>query len=324
VNLELSDTPSATPSAALNADDSNVIDAFCDAMWLMHGLAKASLEAYRSDLQLLSRFLSTAGVLLHAASEADLARYYAKAYIEKTTVATAQRRFSSHKRFYKWLVKTGQRTDQPQAKLSRPKNYRTDPQTLTEAQVEALLAAPSLDTALGTRDQAMLELMYASGLRVSELVSLKVFELSMTDNALRVRGKGDKERIVPFGVPAHDAVQRYVDTARPALLAGRVSDALFVTQSAGQAMTRQMFWKIIKAYALRVGIASELISPHTLRHAFATHLLNHGADLRVVQLLLGHADIGTTQIYTHIANQRLQDLVFDNHIRHSKTTSQPK
>jgi integrase/recombinase XerD len=215
------------------------------------------------------------------------------------------------------LVRTNQRTDNPQATLSTVKNYRTDPQTLTEKQVEALLTAPDISTPIGLRDQAMLELMYASGLRVSELVSLRMFEVSLPDNALRVTGKGNKERIVPFGTPAHDVVKSYVDTARLELLKGRVSDALFITRREGEAMSRQMFWKIIKAYALQVGIASELISPHTLRHAFATHLLNHGADLRVVQLLLGHADIGTTQIYTHIATQRLQDLVFNNHIRHA-------
>jgi integrase/recombinase XerD len=182
-----------------------------------------------------------------------------------------------------------------------------------------LLAAPDTNTAIGLRDQAMLELMYASGLRVSELVGLRMFEVSLPDNALRVTGKGNKERIVPFGTPAHDVIKRYIETARLELLKGRVSDALFITRREGEAMSRQMFWKIIKAYALQVGIASTLISPHTLRHAFATHLLNHGADLRVVQLLLGHADIGTTQIYTHIATQRLQDLVFKNHIRHNNT-----
>ncbi len=310
----------AETSTQPNPHDSEVIDAFCDAMWLLHGLAKASLSAYRSDLLLLSKYmaLNHTGVALQDISQAQLTDYYAKAYAEHATVATARRRFSSHKRFFKWLMRTGQRQDNPQATLSTVKNYRTDPQTLTEKQVEALLAAPDTATAIGLRDQAMLELMYASGLRVSELVNLKVFEVSLPDNALRAMGKGNKERIVPFGIPAHDVIKNYIDTARLTLLKGRVSDALFVTRREGEAMTRQMFWKIIKAYALQVGIASTLISPHTLRHAFATHLLNHGADLRVVQLLLGHADIGTTQIYTHIANQRLQDLVFNNHLRHEQ------
>jgi integrase/recombinase XerD len=311
-------------STALNPHDSNAadnetIDAFCDAMWLLHGLAKASLSAYRSDLLLLSRYLTHKHLdtALKDINQAQLTAYYAASYAQQASIATARRRFSCHKRFFKWLVRTNQRTDNPQATLSTVKNYRTDPQTLTEKQVEALLTAPDISTPIGLRDQAMLELMYASGLRVSELVSLRMFEVSLPDNALRVTGKGNKERIVPFGTPAHDVVKSYVDTARLELLKGRVSDALFITRREGEAMSRQMFWKIIKAYALQVGIASELISPHTLRHAFATHLLNHGADLRVVQLLLGHADIGTTQIYTHIATQRLQDLVFNNHIRHA-------
>jgi integrase/recombinase XerD len=306
-------------SIALNSHDSDIIDQFCDAMWLLHGLAKASLEAYRSDLQLLARYLSSSGTAVKDISQAQLAAYYAASYAQKTATATARRRFSCHKRFFKWLIRNQHRSDNPQATLSTVKNYRTDPQTLTEAQVESLLGIPDTDTDIGLRDKAMLELMYASGLRVSELVGLRVFEVSLPDNALRVTGKGNKERIVPFGEPAYEAIKSYVEQARPALLKQRVSDDLFVTQRGGEAMTRQMFWKIIKAYALQVGIASELISPHTLRHAFATHLLNHGADLRVVQLLLGHADIGTTQIYTHIANQRLQDMVFDNHMRHEKS-----
>jgi integrase/recombinase XerD len=286
-------------------------------MWLLHGLAKASLEAYRSDLQLLSRYLAPSGTALKDISQAQLAAYYAASYAQKTASATARRRFSCHNRFFKWLIRINYRSDNPQATLSTVKNYRSDPQTLTEAQVESLLNSPDLSKDTGIRDKAMLELMYASGLRVSELVSVRVFEVSLPDNALRVTGKGNKERIVPFGEPAFEAMKLYLDTARGALLKQRVSDDLFVTQRGGQAMTRQMFWKLIKAYAQQAGIASELISPHTLRHAFATHLLNHGADLRVVQLLLGHADISTTQIYTHIANQRLQDLVFKNHLRHN-------
>ncbi len=309
----------ATP---INPHDSDIIDAFCDSMWLLHGLAKASLEAYRSDLQLLSRYLAPSGSSLKSVSQAQLAAYYANNYAQKTTVATARRHFSSHKRFFKWLIRNQYRADNPQATLATVKSYRTDPQTLTQTQVEALLNSPDLSKDTGRRDKAMLELMYASGLRVSELVGLRVFEISLPDNALRVTGKGSKERIVPFGQPAAHALQTYIDTARGALLKQRVSDDLFVTQRGGQAMTRQMFWKLIKTYALQVGIASELISPHTLRHAFATHLLNHGADLRVVQLLLGHADIGTTQIYTHIANQRLQDLVFNHHPRH-ETAAKP-
>jgi integrase/recombinase XerD len=315
-------TVHSASAVTLNPHDSDIIDQFCDGVWLLHGLAKASLEAYRSDLQLLARYLAPSGTAIKDISPVQLSRYYADSYQQHVSIATARRRFSCHKRFFKWLIRTNHRTDNPQAALSTVKYYRTDPQTLTEAQVQALLDSPNTDTAIGLRDKAMLELMYASGLRVSELVNVRVFEISLPDNALRVTGKGSKERIVPFGMLAFDALNAYLNTARPVLLDGRFSDDLFVTQRGGHAMTRQMFWKIIKAYALQVGIAGELISPHTLRHAFATHLLNHGADLRVVQLLLGHADIGTTQIYTHVANQRLQDLVFNNHIRHDNQYAQ--
>jgi integrase/recombinase XerD len=311
---------SVSVSVPLTQDDSQLLEAFCDSLWLMNGLSKATLSAYRSDLELLARYLYSdgSGTALLAISQAQLLDYYAKNYHAGVKSATARRHFSSHKRFFKWLCATQQRDDNPQASLSAVKNYRTTPNTLTEAQVEALLNAPDLTDSIGQRDKAMLELMYASGLRVSELVGLRVFEISLPDNALRVIGKGDKERLVPFGMPASDALSLYLSEARPLLLSGHVSDDLFVTQRHGCAMTRQMFWKLLKAYALQVGIASPLISPHTVRHAFATHLLNHGADLRTVQLLLGHADISTTQIYTHIANQRLQNLVFDNHIRHHK------
>jgi integrase/recombinase XerD len=323
MNLSLSISPPALPPVVLplKSEDITILDGFCDSLWLLHGLSKATLSAYRGDLELLSRYLDAygAGTLLLETTQAHLADYYAKNYQTGIKNATARRHFSSHKRFFKWLVSTGQRTDNPQTNLSSVKYYRTSPNTLTEQQVEDLLEIPDLTLALGQRDKAMLELMYASGLRVSELVGLRVFEISLPDNALRVTGKGNKERLVPFGIPASDALSIYLSQGRLELLAGRVSDDLFVTQRGGEAMTRQMFWKMIKFYALRVGIPSPLISPHTIRHAFATHLLNHGADLRTVQLLLGHADISTTQIYTHIANQRLQTLVFDNHIRHDKS-----
>jgi integrase/recombinase XerD len=312
-------TPDALPT--LNPHDSECIDAFCDQLWLLHGLAKASLSAYRSDLVLLARFVGAQDTALKDTTQTQLSAYYAASYGENglgAATATARRRFSAHKRFFKWLVKTNQRADNPQAVLSTVKNYRTDPQTLTQAQVEALLRAPDPSKDLGQRDLAMLELMYASGLRVSELVGLRVFELSLIDCALRITGKGNKQRIVPFGTPAQKVLEHYIDHTRPALLKERVSDAVFVTQRGGEAMSREMFWKIIKRYALKAGIPNALISPHTLRHAFATHLLNHGADLRVVQLLLGHADISTTQIYTHIANQRLQELVFTYHSRHNR------
>lgn len=305
----------------LNPEDIEILDHFCDALWLLHGLSKATLDAYRSDLELLSRYVyayNGKGIGLLETKTVHLADYYAKNYQAGIKNATARRHFTSHKRFFNWLVQSGQIAENPQANLSSVKYYPTNPQSLSEQQVDDLLNSPDTTTALGQRDKAMLELMYASGLRVSELIGLKVFEISLPDNALRVMGKGNKERLVPFGMPAYEALDMYLNQGRMELLAGRVSEDLFITQRSGAAMTRQMFWKMIKFYALNVGISTALISPHTIRHAFATHLINHGADLRTVQLLLGHADISTTQIYTHIANQHLHNLVFDNHIRHDK------
>ena len=292
-----------------------LIDEFCDSLWLEDGLSKNSLDAYRRDLSAFARWLETArpavGSLL-AASTADLQAYFAARH-EDTKASSANRRLSALKRFYQLALRQRQISEDPCLRMSSAKQPLRFVNTLSEGQVEALLAAPDLGTPLGLRDRTMLELMYASGLRVSELVALKTLEVSMNDGVLRVTGKGSKTRLVPFGEQARHWIERYLREARGAILDGQQDDALFVTGRGGP-MTRQMFWVVVKKHAARAGITAPL-SPHTLRHAFATHLLNHGADLRVVQLLLGHADISTTQIYTHVARERLKQLHVQHHPR---------
>ena len=295
------------------------IDAFCDALWLEQGLAANTLAAYRGDLSLFARWLASVGRAgLERAGEADVMAYLAARFAGSKATAS-NRLLVSLRRFFAWLVREGRRADDPTLKLERARQPVRRPASLSEAQVEALLEAPAVDRPLGLRDRAMLELLYASGLRVSELVGLRIADLSLGDGVVRVlRGKGGKDRLVPFGEQAGEWLQRYLEQARGELLHGAPSDFVFVTaRSAGRGrgaavgMTRQMFWTRLRALALRAGIEVAL-SPHTLRHAFATHLLDHGADLRVVQLLLGHADISTTQIYTHVARERLRQL----HARH--------
>ena len=289
------------------------IDRFVDAIWIEQGLAANTLAAYRRDLTLFADWLGReAGRSLVEASETDL-RQYALARHAGSAPTSTNRRLTVFKRFFRWAVRERIVDADPTLKLDSARQPLRVPKTLSEAQVEALLAAPDVETPLGLRDRAMLELLYASGLRVSELVSLKTVHVSFVECALRVTGKGAKERLVPFGEEALVWIERYVAEARPAILGRRTSDALFVT-SLGGPMTRQMFWKLIKAHALKAGIAVPL-SPHTLRHAFATHLLNHGADLRAVQMLLGHADISTTTIYTHVARERLKQLHQAHHPR---------
>jgi len=289
------------------------IDAFCDSLWLEDGLAKNTLEAYRRDLALFAGWLQAErGKALYAAGADDLNAYFAARHAD-TKATSANRRLSVFKRFYQHALRQHRIDADPCLKLKAAKQPPRLPKTLSEAQVEALLAAPDAATPLGLRDRTMLELMYASGLRVSELVLLKTLELGMNEGVLRITGKGGKTRLVPFGEEARAWIERYLRQARPAILAGRSDDALFVTARGGP-MTRQMFWTLVKKYALRAGINAPL-SPHVLRHAFATHLLNHGADLRVVQLLLGHADISTTQIYTHVARERLKRLHAEHHPR---------
>ncbi len=287
--------------------DAALIDRFIDALWLEDGLAENSLAAYRRDLRHLAAALPGGSLL--AAADSDLQAYFAASFAG-SRATTANRRLAAMRRFYRWALREGLIAADPTLRLAGAKAPPRFPQALTEAQVEALLAAPDAGTALGLRDRAMLELLYATGLRVSELVALRLAEVSLADGLVRVTGKGQKERVVPVGEEARLWLERYLAQSRPELLQGRAADAVFVTRRGGP-MTRQMFWKLICGYALRADIRAPL-SPHGLRHAFATHLLNHGADLRVVQLLLGHADISTTQIYTHVARERLAAL----HARH--------
>ena len=299
---------------AARPTDTGEIDAFCDALWLEDGLAKATLDSYRSDLGRLALWLAEHQYeALLDAREITLTGFIA--HLARNTRATSQARYlATLRRFYRWQVGRGRLVADPTLKLSNPSLPSRLPKVMSEKQVEALLDAPDLDTPLGLRDRAMLETIYATGLRVSELVNLKLHEVALNDGVLRALGKGSKERLVPLGQLAIDWIQRYLDEARPEILNGQQTDDLFVT-ARGAAMTRQAFWQLIKRYALRAGIDPAKLSPHVLRHAFATHLLNHGADLRVVQLLLGHADISTTQIYTHVARERLKSLHAVHHPR---------
>ena len=293
-----------------------LVDAFIDALWLEEGLSKNTLAAYRRDLTLYAHWLAGRGRVLLDTAQADLDAYFSARHAS-SKATTANRRLTVFKRYFRWALRERMISADPTLKLQAARQALRVPKTLTEAQVEALLDAPDTETALGLRDRTMLELMYASGLRVSELVTLKVFNVSLSENVLRVFGKGNKERLVPFGEVASQWLQQYLTEARPGLLAGKQTEDLFVTHrgpKAGSAMSRVMFWMIVKKQALRAGINAPL-SPHTLRHAFATHLLNHGADLRAVQMLLGHADISTTTIYTHVALERLKVLHAKHHPR---------
>ena len=292
-----------------------LIDEFCDTLWLEQGLAKNSLDAYRRDLRLFAGWLEARrperdGLL--AVQPEDLAAYFADRHAESRP-SSANRRLSVLKRFYQLALRQQKIQQDPCLKMASARQPTRFVHTLTESQVESLLAAPDVGTPLGLRERTMLELMYASGLRVSELVALKLVEVSLNDGVLRITGKGSKTRLVPFGQEARAWLERYLKDARGIILNGQVDDALFVTGRGGP-MTRQMFWILIKKHAQKAGIQAPL-SPHTLRHAFATHLLNHGADLRVVQLLLGHSDISTTQIYTHVARERLKHLHAQHHPR---------
>ncbi len=287
------------------------IEMFCDAMWLEHGLARNTLDAYQRDLRLFAIWLAADDKGLEAATEADLLDYMVVRGDGKAT--SANRRLSVFRRFFGWALREQRMAADPTLKIAAARQPLRLPTTLSEAQVEALLNAPDINTPLGLRDKTMLELMYASGLRVSELVTLKTVEIGFNEGVVRVLGKGSKERLVPFGEEARSWLARYLREARPALLRARATDAFFITARAS-GMTRQQFWNLIKHYANVAEIHAPL-SPHTLRHAFATHLLNHGADLRVIQLLLGHADISTTQIYTHVAQERLKTLHTKHHPR---------
>lgn len=292
-----------------------LVDQFADSLWLSDGLARNTIESYRRDVsQLDAWLLATQRATLAEAGAGDLQAFLAnRIEVARSSPRSTARLTSAMKRFYQFLLQERLIRQDPSARLESPKLTRGLPKSLSEVDVEKLLDAPDLATPLGMRDKAMLETLYATGLRVTELTTLKVAQVSLDMNVVRVIGKGDKERLVPMGETAADWIKRYLHEARPLILGGQKTGDLFVTQR-GAAMTRQMFWHTIKNQALRAGIHTP-ISPHTLRHAFATHLINHGADLRVVQLLLGHADITTTQIYTHVARERLKALHAQHHPR---------
>lgn len=289
----------------------SLIDPFIDALWLEQGLSDNTLSAYRTDLRHCRQWLHRRGLTLEQAGAVDLLGYLAS--LQAGSVRTAARRLSSLRRFYAWLLREGRIKTDPTCRIDAPRLGRTLPKSLTEAEVEALLAAPDTATLLGLRDRTMLEVLYATGLRVSELVGLETTQINRRQGVVRVTGKGRKERLVPLGEEALLWLQRYLDEARLKLLRGQLMDALFPSHS-GRALTRQAFWYRLRRYAGIAGIRKPL-SPHVLRHAFATHLLNHGADLRVVQMLLGHSNISTTQIYTHVARERLKQLHAQHHPR---------
>ena len=294
-------------------------DAFVDALWLEEGLSANTLAAYRRDVMSLAAWLQeqSSPVCLQGVNETHLQEYQGHLFRSGYKATTANRRLAVLRRFYRWALRERRVTSDPTVRLQGAKTPLRVPKLISESQVESLLEAPDVRTPLGLRDRAMLELLYASGLRVSELVQLKLFQVGLAEQVVRITGKGNKERLVPFGEQAGDWLRRYLDEARPLLLAGKICDAVFVTARgarAGEAMTRAMFWLLVRRYAMQADIHAPL-SPHTVRHAFATHLLNHGADLRVVQLLLGHADISTTTIYTHIARERLKNLHDRHHPR---------
>ena len=294
--------------------DETALDEFCDALWLEDGLSRNTLDSYRLDLKQFANWLNAGQKkALLAASHADLLAYLAHRVAGKAKATSTSRLLSSLKRFYQFELRQGRIAADPTVNIDTPKLPRSLPKTLTEADVEKLLAAPNVDDPLGLRDRTMLETLYAGGLRVSELVTLKVAQVSQDMGVVRIVGKGAKERLVPLGEEALAWITRYLKEARPRILDKRTADAMFVTRR-GAAMARQSFWHLIRRYAVVAGL-DQPISPHTLRHAFATHLLNHGADLRVVQLLLGHSDISTTQIYTHVARERLKQLHAKHHPR---------
>ena len=302
-------------SARAGNEATPLIDAFCDQVWLQDGLAATSLASYRRDLERWAAWLvANGGKRLLNASRTDVEAFLAAEFRSRAKSTSINRRLSSLRRFYALQTQLNTLKANPTLRVQAPKIPRRLPKNLSESQVESLLGAPNTETTLGLRDRAMLELLYATGLRVSELVGLRLSQLSLDAGVVRVVGKGSKERLVPLGEEAVSWVKLYLKSARAEVIAHGTSDAVFVTVRRGP-LTRQAFWQLIKRYALRAGMSPDTLSPHTLRHAFATHLLNHGADLRVVQLLLGHADITTTTIYTHVARERLKRLHAQHHPR---------
>jgi len=299
----------------LSQPEQQLIEQFLDALWMEHGLSQNTLAAYRNDLASLAQWLSSQQTELKNAQQGELQGFLAHRFEQGSKNRSAARLLSSLRRFYAWLQRERRIEVDPVALIEAPKPEQPLPRSLSESQVEALLLAPDINQPLGLRDRAMLEMLYATGLRVSELIGLQFSQVSIDPGVVRVMGKGNKERLVPLGEEAIDWLQNYMGHARAELMARHPPcNALFVTNR-GHGMSRQAFWYLLKRYALQAGINPEVLSPHTLRHAFATHLLNHGADLRVVQMLLGHSDISTTQIYTHVAKQRLQDIYQQHHPR---------
>jgi integrase/recombinase XerD len=294
----------------VSKDPKALIERFLDAIWMERGLSENTLGAYRADLFALQQRLGVNSVSLVKAGRADVMDYIAWRVEGGAKPRSTARQLSSFRRFYRYLLREGLIGDDPTANIAMPKIGRALPQSLTEEEVDSLLAAPNVAEPLGHRDRAMLEVLYATGVRVSELINLKMSQINLNQGVLRIIGKGDRERLIPLGDEAQDWVREFIDGPRVEILLERQTDYLFPTRR-GDRMTRQAFWHIIKRYAKKAGIIKKL-SPHTVRHAFATHLLNNGADLRVVQLLLGHSDVSTTQIYTHVARERLKEL----HTRH--------
>jgi integrase/recombinase XerD len=313
MNTAVKNTVIARSQRGNGAEGPGPIDHFLDAVWMERGLSPNTLAAYRADLTALERWLEEHEVNLSSAHRGDILSFMAWRVQAGARPRSTARQLSSFRRFYRHLVREGSLREDPTAQIAMPKVGRSLPRSLTEEEVEALLAAPTVSDPLGHRDRTMLEVLYATGLRVTELVNLSLAQVNLNQGVLRIVGKGDRERLIPLGEEAVQWVQQFLQGPRVEILLERQTDYLFPTRR-GDRMTRQAFWHIIKRYARKAGVQKEL-SPHTLRHAFATHLLNHGADLRVVQMLLGHSDLSTTQIYTHVARERLKDLHSQHHPR---------
>jgi integrase/recombinase XerD len=302
-----------TPEAKLVQRSEEIVDRFLDAIWMERGLSQNTLGAYRADLMTLCRELAKAGKTVDAATKSDLLDFIAQRVESGAKPRSTARQLSSFRRFFRYIVREGLRSNDPTVDIEMPRIGRTLPKTLSEDEVDALLNAPNTDEPLGHRDRAMLELLYATGLRVTELINLRQSQINFNQGVLRIVGKGDRERLIPIGDESQRWLKDFMNGPRMEILLERQTDYLFPTRR-GNRMTRQAFWHIIKRYADKAGVRKKM-SPHSLRHAFATHLLNHGADLRVVQMLLGHSDLSTTQIYTHVARERLKDLHAEHHPR---------
>lgn len=302
-----------TPESMIVARSEELVDRFLDAIWMERGLSKNTLGAYRADLMMLSRGLAAGGKVIDKAEKSDLLEFIAQRVEMGAKPRSTARQLSSFRRFFRYIMREGLRDTDPTAEIEMPRIGRSLPMSLSEDEVDSLLNAPNTDEPLGHRDRAMLELLYATGLRVSELINLKQSQINFNQGVLRIIGKGDRERLIPLGEEAQHWIKEFINGPRMEILLERQTDYLFPTRR-GDRMTRQAFWHIIKRYAEKAGVRRTL-SPHSLRHAFATHLLNRGADLRVVQMLLGHSDLSTTQIYTHVARERLKELHAEHHPR---------